>query len=172
MTSKLLSFAIAFVVMSAGAQSPDSLADHLQETPALPVLEPGWLVTAEEAHIYRGQDGFDEPVKRRTRAIAIAPLIEIVSPEPVNDLRVKAPFAIAVLFRGAPDAVINPTSFKVLYGALKIDITSRITKYVTVTKDGFSLADAKIPTGSHRLTLQVQDEKKRMAERELRLVVE
>ena len=54
----------------------------------------------------------------------------------------------------------------------KVDITSRITKYVKVTKEGFSLENAQIPTGKHRLTMQVQDEKQRVAERELRLEVE
>ena len=67
---------------------------------------------------------------------------------------------------------IDPASFKVLYGGFKLDITSRITKFVKVTKDGFAMDNAQIPAGKHRLTLQVQDEMKRMAERELRVEVE
>ena len=59
-----------------------------------------------------------------------------------------------------------------LYGALKFDITSRITKFVKVTPAGFSLENAQIPVGKHRLILQVQDEKQRLAERELRIEVE
>ena len=127
---------------------------------ALPVLADGWLVSPAEAQTFRGQDGFNAPAALRARAIV--PLIDILQPEPGGDLKVK----------GQSDAAINPATFKVFYGALKIDITSRITQYVTVTKDGFSLTDAKIPSGKHRLTLQVQDDKQRVAERELRLVVE
>lgn len=59
-----------------------------------------------------------------------------------------------------------------MYGALKVAITGRVTKFVTVTKDGFSLDNARIPSGRHRLTLQVLDEKQRVAERALRLDVE
>jgi hypothetical protein len=60
----------------------------------------------------------------------------------------------------------------VLYGFLKLDITSRITQYVTVTPTGFALDNAKIPPGKHSLLLQVQDSKQRTAERELKLEVQ
>ena len=102
----------------------------------------------------------------------MVPLIDILKPEPVADLKVKAPFAIAVQFKGQLDAAIDPTTFKVMYGAFKVDITSRITKFVKVTREGFALENAQIPVGRHRLTLQIQDEKQRVAERELRLEVE
>jgi hypothetical protein len=102
----------------------------------------------------------------------VIPLIDILKPDPVADLKVKAPFAISVQFKSQADAPIDPATFKVMYGALKIDITSRITKFVKVTKEGFALDNAQIPVGKHRLTLQVQDEKQRVAERELRVEVE
>lgn len=75
-------------------------------------------------------------------------------------------------FVGLSDAPVNPATFQVFCGALKVDITSRITKFVKVTTDGFSLDNAQIPAGKHRLSLQVQDEKQRLAERELRVEVE
>ncbi len=75
-------------------------------------------------------------------------------------------------FVGQADAPIDPATFQVCYGALKVDITSRITRFVKVTTDGFSLDNAQIPAGKHRLRLQVQDEKQRLAERELRVEVE
>jgi hypothetical protein len=59
-----------------------------------------------------------------------------------------------------------------MYGAFKLDITGRITKFVQVTKEGFTLEKAQIPPGKHRMILQVQDEKQRVAERELRVEVE
>jgi hypothetical protein len=130
----------------------------------------GWLVTPSEAQAFKGQDGFDEPPLLRTRSVA--PQIEILKPEPTADLKVKAPFGIKVQFRGLTDAEILPDTFKVLYGAFKIDITNRITKFVKVTATGFDLDNAKIPEGKHRLTLQVQDSKQRLAERELRVEVE
>lgn len=136
----------------------------------LTALPDGWLVTPGEARDFKGEEGFNEQPALRPRALV--PLIDILKPEVAGDLKVKAPFAIAVQFKGQQDAPIDPATFKVMYGALKIDITSRITKFVTVTKDGFSLDNARVPPGRHRLTLQVLDEKQRVAERELRLEVE
>ncbi len=130
----------------------------------------GWLVSAAEALEFQGQEGFNEPPALRMRAVV--PLIEIIKPEPVADLKVVAPFAIQVQFRSQADAEIVPDTFRVLYGAFKVDITSRITKFVKVTPEGFVLDNAKIPPGKHRLTLQVQDSKQRVAERELRVEVE
>lgn len=147
-----------------------SCAISAQAQGVLTAVPQGWLITAAEAIEFRGEDGFNEPPALRARAVV--PLIDILKPEPVSDLKVKAPFAIAVQFRSQADAPIDPGTFKVMYGTFKVDITSRITKYVKVTKEGFSLENAQIPTGKHRLTMQVQDEKQRVAERELRLEVE
>ena len=122
----------------------------------LATLPDGWLVNPAEAIEYRGEDGFNEPAALRPRAAL--PQIEILKPEPAADLKVKAPFAISVQFKGQPDAAIDPSSFKVLYGAFKLDITSRITKFVKVGKEGFAMDNAQIPVGKHRLILQIQDE--------------
>ncbi|WP_296446669.1 hypothetical protein [Rhodoferax sp. UBA5149] len=158
---------IAFYVAFTGAQAANSTDG---ERGALAPVADGWLVTPAEAREFRGEDGFNEQPALRPRAVV--PLIDILKPEPVSDLKVKAPFAIAVQFKSQADAPIDPATFKVLYGAFKIDITSRITKFVKVTQEGFSLENAQIPAGKHRLTMQVQDEKQRLAERELRLEVE
>lgn len=130
----------------------------------------GWLVSPAEAQQFRGEDGYNELPALRPRAIL--PSIEILRPEAAADVKVKAPFPIIVQFKGLTDAAIDPASFKVMYGALRMDITQRITKYVQVTPAGFSLENAQIPVGKHRLTLQIKDEKQRLAERELRFEVE
>jgi hypothetical protein len=136
----------------------------------LPVAPDGWLITPSEAIEFKGEEGFYEEAALRPRALV--PLIDILKPQPGADLKVKAPFAIVVQFKGQADSPIDPSTFKVMYGAFKIDITSRITKFVKVTAEGFSLDNAPIPVGKHRLTLQVQDDKQRVAERELRVEVE
>ncbi len=129
-----------------------------------------WLVSPAEAREFKGEEGFLEPGALRPRAVL--PLIDVVTPEAGPDLKVKTPFPISVRFKAQPDSSIDPTTFRVLYGALKLDITQRISKFVTITKEGFSYDSAKLPVGKHRLTLQVQDEKQRFAERELRFEVE
>jgi hypothetical protein len=141
-----------------------SFAVHAQAAPGK------WLISPAEAQSYQGEGGFSEQPALRARSVV--PQIDIIKPEPSTDLKVKAPFAIAVQFKAQSDAAIDPGTFKVMYGALKFDITSRITRFVKVTPAGFSLDNAQIPAGKHRLILQVQDEKQRLAERELRIVVE
>lgn len=157
-------FALACSVLAALLAGGSPLAQAADAAPD------SWLVSPAEALAFQGQGGFDEPPALRMRAVV--PLIEILKPEPTTDLKVVAPFAIQVQFRSQADAEIVPDTFKVMYGALKLDITSRITKYVKVTPEGFMLDNAKIPSGKHRLTLQVQDSKQRVAERELRVEVE
>lgn len=147
-----------------------ALGARAQITSSLSAVPDGWLVTPAEAREFKGEEGFNEQAALRPRAMM--PQIDILKPDAVADLKVKAPFAISVLFKSQSDAPIDPGTFKVLYGSFKIDITSRITKFVKVTKDGFALENAQIPTGKHRMTMQVADEKQRVAERELRVEVE
>ena len=154
----------SMLLCTAGLSSAQTGPGSMAEPPG------GWLISPAEAVQYRGEEGFNAEPALRPRAAV--PAIDILKPEPAADLKVKAPFGISVLFKGQADTPIDPSTFKVMYGAFKIDITSRITKFVTVTKDGFALENAQIPPGKHRLTLQVLDEKQRLAERELRVEVE
>ena len=134
----------------------------MAQVPAsLQAVSDGWLVTPAEAREFKGEEGFYEQPALRPRALM--PQIDILKPVAMADMKVKAPFAISVLFKGQSDAPIDPSTFKVLYGAFKIDITSRITKFVKVTKEGFALESAQIPAGKHRMTMQVMDEKHRVA---------
>lgn len=162
----------AIILVAACAMPACSLAQigNINEAKALSVVSDGWLVSPAEALEFKGEEGYNEPPALRPRAMV--PLIDILKPQAAADLKVKAPFAIAVLFKSQADSAIDPATFKVMYGAFKIDITSRITKFVKVTKEGFSLENAQIPVGKHRLTMQVMDEKQRVAERELRVEVE
>lgn len=138
---------------------------------AMPALAQDlWLVNPEEAQKFEGEAGYMAPPGLRARAVM--PLIDILQPEAVPDGKLKAPFAISVAFRPQNDAPIDVSSFKVLYGGLKFDITSRLTQYTQVNAEGFKLDKANIPKGKHRLTLQIQDAKQRLAERELRIEVE
>lgn len=129
-----------------------------------------WLVNPDEAIKFEGEAGF--MAQPALRARSVMPLIDILQPESVPDSKLKTPFAISVAFRPQNDAPIDMNSFKVLYGGLKFDITSRLAQYTRITPEGFKLDNANIPKGKHRLTLQIQDTKQRLAERELRIEVE
>ena len=129
-----------------------------------------WLVNPAEALQFQGEAGY--AAQPALRARSVMPLIDILQPEALPEGKLKAPFPITVAFRAQNDAPIDVHTFKVLYGALKFDITSRLTQYTQVSEEGFKLDNANIPKGKHRLTLQIQDAKQRMAERELRIEVE
>lgn len=172
-------FALAVLPLAASAELPTNTKSSQADAGlysgggirgALSNAPDGWLVTSSEAVQFKGEQAFDEPPALRARAMV--PLIDILKPTPVTDFKVKAPFSISVQFKNLSDAAIDPSTFKVMYGTFKVDITNRITKFVKVTKEGFTLDNAQIPAGKHRLILQVQDDKQRMAERELKVEVE
>jgi hypothetical protein len=137
---------------------------------AMPDLAEGVLLTPDEVQQFRGAEGFDGPRPLRMRAAL--PTIEVLQPNAMGDQKVKAPFPITIKFKARDDAPIVPSSFKVLYGGLRMDITSRITKFVKPTEEGLTFDKAQIPAGKHRLFLVVEDAKQRVAERELRIEVE
>lgn len=135
--------------------------------------DPLLLVTEDEVAL---EAATPTPKKLRTRAITApqapdAPKIKVISPNLLKDV-FTAPLPIEMEFSAAGDAEIDPTSFKASYGFLRVDITNRITQSVKVTKSGFSVAEAAIPKGSHRLILQVADTKGRIGESELKFTVE
>ena len=103
----------------------------------------------------------------------LVPAIRIVSPTAPTAPggAVAAPLRIEVAFSPAPGTRIVPSSFRVLYGLLKIDLTERLHKHATVSEAGVVVEHAQVPDGQHRLILQVADDQGNTAEQELRLRV-
>jgi hypothetical protein len=97
------------------------------------------------------------------------PAIEVVNPNLLAG-PVPSPVTIEVTFR-ADDATIDLNSFQIFYGGLRLNITSRVLEHVTLTDQGLTIQNAQIPSGRHRLFLEVSDSKGRKAQRELRLQV-
>lgn len=135
-------------------------------TQAAPLL----LVTEAEAAL---EAATPAPVRAKTRAFVSSdlPKIKVISPASVKDVLI-APIPIELKFSSAGDAEIDPSTFRASYGFLQVDVTSRITQSIKVTKTGFTVAEAAIPKGSHRLVLQVSDTKGRTGESELKFTVE
>ena len=110
----------------------------------------------------------------RTRQVTVprpnAPAIRVLAPN-APDAAVPAPLRIQVAFKPAPGARIVPSSFRVLYGLLKIDLTERLRPHSTVNEEGFTVEGAKVPAGQHRLILQVADDQGNSTEQELRIRV-
>jgi hypothetical protein len=125
------------------------------------------LVTEQEAAASRAAP---EPLVPRTVPAPDAPRINLVAPS--LTAAVPSPTRIQVQFQAAAPAAIKPESFRVRYGALRLDITSRITGAAKVTATGIDVAEAALPKGSHRLFIEIQDSAGRTAERQVQFVVE
>ena len=91
----------------------------------------------------------------RSAPVPGAPRIELVTP----DVRapVSTPTRILLRFFGSAPAQPRPESFRVLYGMLKLDITSRLLGLARVTPEGLDVAEATLPRGTHALTLRLED---------------
>ncbi len=129
------------------------------------------LVSAAEAQqAALAEKTMPQPVRTRSLPKPDAPAIQVVTPN-APGTPVAAPLRIEVAFRPAQGAKIVPSSFRVLYGLLKIDLTDRLRPHATVTENGVIVEGAKVPDGQHRMFLQVADDKGNTAEQELRFRV-
>jgi hypothetical protein len=131
------------------------------------------LITAAEAQQEADAEA-SSPPPVRTRGLPVTrpgqPAIQVVSPQAAGT-SVNAPVRIEVAFKPAPGTRIVPSTFRVLYGLLKIDLTDRLKKHSTVTETGVVVDQAQVPAGQHRLILQVADDQGNTAEQELRIRV-
>ena len=131
------------------------------------------LITADEAK-QEAKAVAEAPPEVRTRSLPIPkpgqPAIRVVTPNAPGSA-VAAPVRIEVTFKPAPGARIVPSTFRVLYGLMKIDLTDRLKKHATVTETGVVVDQARVPEGQHRLILQVADDQGNTAEQELRIRV-
>lgn len=99
------------------------------------------------------------------------PAIEIVRPV-VKEGKVASPVAIEVRFKPVSGKTIDPASFKLYYGAFKLDVTDRLLKTAKVTPNGFSIDKVDIPAGSHRLVMKVADDTGAAGIKEIKFTVE
>lgn len=134
------------------------------------------LITAAEAQ-QTAKAELEAPPEIRPRQATVAkvakgnaPTIHVISPT-TPGTTVSAPLRIEVAFTPTPGTRIVPSSFRVLYGLLKIDLTDRLRKHATVTESGVVVDRAVVPDGQHRLILQVADDQGNTAEQELRIRV-
>jgi hypothetical protein len=89
-----------------------------------------------------------------------APSIQVINPKISST--VTSPTPVEIKFLTADQSVVKPETFRVLYGAFQIDITKRILNVAKVTSDGVSVQAARLPSGKHRLILNVEDSQGRL----------
>lgn len=84
-----------------------------------------------------------------------APNIDLVAPK--LEGAIISPTPIMMRFEAKSPSTIKPDTFKVFYGSFQIDITERLLGSSKVGSNGFSIKEAALPKGSHKLTLNIQD---------------
>ena len=144
---------------------PLLLAGLAAPLPALTADAAFQLITPEEARAGRDDGG---PI-RRSLGDNTLPRIEIV--EPREAPTIPTPVTIRLRFQPAPDAPLDPSSFRATYGALGLDITDRLLRQARLDATGLLVENAGIPAGSHRVTLRIADRAGRRAERTFRFTV-
>ncbi len=100
-----------------------------------------------------------------------APTIKVVQPD--AHAPIQPPVDIDVRFTPAAGATVNISSLKILYGFLKLDITQRIlgAPGVQVSPAGLKASGARLPSGSHKLVIEVADSLGRTARQALEFTV-
>src|SRR3974390_668751 len=100
-------------------------------------------------------------VSARTRSGA--PTITIQEPDITRPIRL--PVDIRIRFQAATDARIAVNSLRVRYGFLGIDVTRRILAHARPTPAGMFVRGAELPSGRHRVTIQIADSMGRVGSR-------
>ena len=139
---------------------------YLAVVPARAVV----LVTDDEVRA-EVQANLPEPLVARAGPSPGSPRIQVLQPA-LSGSTLKNPLLIELRFNAESDAEIVPSSFRVFYGILRLDVTERILKAVQVLKTGLTVDNAQIPAGSHRLFLRIVDSKERAVETELRFSID
>ena len=117
--------------------------------------EPWPLITKEDVDQDRSTGRVATP---QAQIVKGAPTITVDEPDPKKSIR--SPVAIRIKFEAHDGAKINPQTFKVIYGFgfIGLDITDRIRSHANVAPSGISADDAQIPSGQHKITIQVADD--------------
>ena len=89
-----------------------------------------------------------------------APVIKVDQPDDAKPVTV--PVTIRLSFHPQSGATIDVSTFRVTYGFLGIDITSRILANATVTASGLVAEKARLPSGQHIVTIQISDNMQRV----------
>lgn len=136
-------------------------------TASLCSAQPFVLVTEAEATASIAAGGMMSP---RSVSQPGAPQIELLSPD--TSKAISAPTNIELRFVGNPPSEPKPDTFRILYGAFRIDITQRLLGVAKVTKDGIKVRDAVLPKGRHQLSLTISDSMGRQSQQLVAFTVE
>jgi len=144
-----------------------SVALWLGFTTTLSWAQPFVLVTEAEAKASVEAGGMMNP---RSVSQPGSPQIELLAPD--ISKAITAPTNIELRFVGNPPSEPKPDTFRILYGAFRIDITQRLLGVAKVTKEGIKVQNALLPKGRHQLSLTISDSVGRQSQQLVAFTVE
>ena len=118
------------------------------------------LVSPEEAALERAK-GTPPLVRGFVKSNIEGPEIVLVSPRSLEN--VLAPLDIELRFLPKAPSKIVRDSLRVLYGFFGLNITERLTRHSEMTPYGILAKDADLPAGSHSITIEISDDRKRVS---------
>jgi hypothetical protein len=144
-----------------------ALASWILFTTNICTAQPFELVTDLEASASMAAGGMMNP---RSVSQPGSPQIELIFPDVSR--AISAPTNIELRFVGNPPSEPKPDTFRIFYGAFRLDITQRLLGVAKVTKDGIKVQDALLPKGRHQLSLTISDSMGRQSHQLVAFTVE
>ena len=95
----------------------------------------------------------------------------IVLLQPSLSAITSGPVDIQVRFLAARGARIDIKSLRVFYGWFGIDVTDKLLEHARVTADGFIAKDTELPSGNHKVTVEVKDDHNRVGRKTFRFEI-
>jgi len=160
----LLSLGTGAVLLACGASRADDKAEAGGDKAGFVLITPEQFEQEQRAQATRG---LEVPASRKR---GLFPLIRVIAPE-AGAADLASPLRIEIHFETSRDAHIVPATFRVLYGLMKFDLTETLKRSATWNGQGIVVERAMVPQGTHRLLVQIADDRGRVNEQELRLKV-
>lgn len=126
------------------------------------------VILVSETEAITGRE-YESRNMAKSFAPAGAPIIELRSP--TLGFPLTMPIRIEIKFNAVSPATIKPETFKVRYGALRLDITDRLRGVGKILSGGIEVEQATLPKGSHRLFVEIRDSLDRLGEQVVDLEV-
>ncbi len=126
------------------------------------------LVSPDEVARERSK-GEPPRVRGSARGDIGGPEIVLVNPRILKNI--PSPLDIELRFLPNPPSRIVRDSLRVLYGFFGFNITDRMTKHAEVTPSGILAKNAKLPAGSHSITIEISDNRERVGRKTFRFEI-
>lgn len=100
-----------------------------------------------------------------------APRLELLQPRPGPDV-LPSPIDIQLRWNAEGEARIEPQSLRIRYGWMGLDITQRVLAQAEVTAEGLRIRKAALPSGEHKLSVEIADSMQRVGRRQFEVKVQ